>query len=129
MPPLSLPFITSVGLSGAVGAVARYLLGRFIAERMSSQFPLGTLVINLTGAFLIGLLSSLVGHKIIDTSQQTILATGFLGGYTTFSTMSWEGIQLARGGRTVGSMLYLGGSLVLGLLCATLGLLVGSWVA
>ena len=126
---LSLPFITFVGLAGAVGAVSRYLLGRFIAERVNSQFPLGTLLINLTGAFLIGLLFSLAGHKIISISQQVILATGFLGGYTTFSTMSWEGVQLARGGKTVGSLLYLGGSLVLGLMCATLGLVVGGWVA
>ncbi len=129
MLPLSLPFITFVGLSGAVGAVSRYLLSRFIAERGSSQFPFGTLIINLTGAFLIGVLFALVGHKIISTSEQTILATGFLGGYTTFSTMSWESIQLARSGRTISSMLYLGGSLALGLVCAALGLLVGNWVA
>ncbi len=129
MTQLSLPFITFVGLSGAIGAVSRYLVGRCIAERVSSAFPLGTLVINLTGAFLIGVLSSLVGHRVISTSQQVLLATGFLGGYTTFSTFSWEGVQLARSGRTVSSMLYLGGSLVLGLACAALGLLVGNWVA
>ena len=129
MSPLSLPFVTFVGLSGAVGAVSRYLLGRFIAERVSLQFPLGTLVINVMGAFLIGVLFALVGHKIISTSQQTFLATGFLGGFTTFSTMSWEGVQLARSGRKVSSLLYLGGSLLLGLGCASLGLLVGSWVA
>ncbi|GAC1632568.1 MAG: fluoride efflux transporter CrcB [Ktedonobacteraceae bacterium] len=128
MTPLSLPFIALVGLSGAVGAVARYLLGRFIAERASAQFPLGTLVINLTGAFLIGLLFALAGHKIISASQQVMLATGFLGGYTTFSTMSWEGVQLVRGGSMARSMLYLGGSVTLGLVCTTLGLLLGGWV-
>ena len=125
---LSLPFVTFVGLAGAIGAVSRYLLGRFVAERVSSQFPLGTLLINLTGAFLIGLLFSLAGHKVISTSEQVILATGFLGGYTTFSTMSWEGVQLARGGKTLGSLLYLGGSLALGLVCAALGLVVGGRV-
>ena len=62
MTPLSLPFITFVGLAGAIGAVARYLLGRFVAERISSQFPVGTLLINLTGAFLIGVLFALAGH-------------------------------------------------------------------
>ena len=128
MTPLSLPFITFVGLSGALGAVSRYLLGRFIAERINSQIPLGTLVINVTGAFLIGLISALAGHKVISVSEQVILATGFLGGYTTFSTMSWEGVQLARGGKTMSSLLYLGGSLALGLICATLGLLVGGWI-
>lgn len=117
-----------VGLSGALGAISRYLLGRFIAERVNSQIPLGTLVINVTGAFFIGLLFALAEHKVISASQQIILATGFLGGYTTFSTLSWESIHLARGGKTVSSMLYLGGSLALGLICAILGLMVGGWV-
>jgi len=129
MTPLSLSFILLVGVAGALGAVSRYLLGRFIAERVSSQFPLGTLVINLTGAFLIGLLFALAGRNVISTSEQVILATGFLGGYTTFSTMSWEGIQLVRGGSTTNGLLYLSGSVALGLLCATLGLVVGGWVA
>ncbi len=128
MTPLAALFIALVGVSGALGAVSRYLLGRFIAERVISQFPLGTLIINVTGAFLIGVLFALVGHKIISTGQQTILATGFLGGYTTFSTMSWEGVQIARSGNTVNSMLYLGGSLVLGLACAAAGLVLGGLV-
>ncbi|GAC1404736.1 MAG: fluoride efflux transporter CrcB [Ktedonobacteraceae bacterium] len=129
MTPLSPSFIILVGLSGALGATSRYLLGRFIAERANSQLPLGTMLINLTGAFLIGLLFALAGHKLISASQQIILATGFLGGYTTFSTMSWEGVQLARGGSTLSAMLYLGGSVVLGLVCATLGMLLGGgWV-
>ncbi len=115
----------SVGLAGALGALARYLVGRFIAESIGSQFPLGTLLINVTGACVIGLLSGLVGHKLMSPVTQTILATGFLGGYTTFSTMSWEGVQLARGGSTGSSALYLGGSLALGLLGAWLGLLLG----
>ena len=118
----------SVGLAGALGALVRYVLGRFIAERMGSQFPLGTLLINVTGAGVIGLLSGLVGHRQMSPVTQTILATGFLGGYTTFSTMSWEGVQLARGGSTRSSMLYLGGNLVLGLLAASLGLLLGWWL-
>ena len=129
MTSLSLSFIFLVGVAGAFGAVSRYLLGRFVAERVNAQFPLGTLIINVTGAFLIGLLSALAGHKVISTSEQVILATGFLGGYTTFSTMSWEGIQLVRGGSTTNGMLYLSGSVALGLVCATLGLVVGGWVA
>jgi len=129
MTPLALSFILLVGVAGAVGAVSRYLLGRFVAERVNAQFPLGTLIINVAGAFLIGLLFALAGQKVISTSEQVILATGFLGGYTTFSTMSWEGIQLVRGGSTTNGMLYLSGSVALGLVCATLGLVVGGWVA
>ncbi len=117
-----------VGVAGAVGALVRYLLGRFIAERAGSQFPLGTLIINVTGAFVIGLLFALVGRNFLNSALQVILATGFLGGYTTFSTMSWEGIQLARGGNTRRSLLYLGASLLFGLLAAMLGLIIGWWL-
>jgi CrcB protein len=115
----------SVGLAGALGALARYLLGRFIAERSGSRFHLGTLLINVTGACIIGLLAGFVRRKLMSPVTQTILATGFLGGYTTFSSMSWEGVQLARGGSTRSSMLYLGSNLALGLLAASLGLLLG----
>lgn len=114
-----------VGLAGALGAVARYLLGRFIAERVTSQYPVGTFLINVTGAFVIGLFFALVTHKLMSPTLQLILATGFLGGYTTFSTMSWEGVQLARGGSTRSSGLYLAGSILVGLLAAYLGILTG----
>lgn len=124
----SLILVGLIGLAGACGALARYLLGRFIAERAGATFPLGTLAINLSGAFVIGLLFALAGDKILSASAQAVLATGFLGGYTTYSTMSWEGVQLARGGNTLRGALYLGGSLGLGLLAAALGWLLGGWL-
>jgi fluoride exporter len=123
-----LVLIGSIGLAGAVGALARYALGRFIAERAGSQFPLGTLFINITGAFAIGLLFALAGRKIINPALQGVLATGFLGGYTTFSTMSWEGVQLARGGSTQHGLLYLAGNVVIGLTAVVLGLVLGWWL-
>jgi CrcB protein len=125
---MSLVLTGIVGLAGAVGALARYLLGRFVAERAGSQFPLGTLLINVTGACAIGLLFAFAGRKIVSPAMQSALATGFLGGYTTFSTMSWEGVQLARGGSTRTSLLYLGSNLALGLLAAALGLALGWWL-
>ncbi len=114
-----------VGLAGTCGALARYLLGRFVAERAGSQFPWGTFIINVSGAFVIGLLSAFVTHKILSIAAQTVLATGFLGGYTTFSTMSWESVQLARGGSTARSMFYLGGSALIGMAAALLGVMLG----
>jgi fluoride exporter len=117
-----------VCLAGAVGALARYLLGRFVAERSGSQLPLGTLIINITGAFVIGLIAGLVGQKILNPAIQLTLATGFLGGYTTFSTMSWEGVQLARGGSTRIGLFYLGGSILFGLMAAFLGIALGGWL-
>ena len=114
-----------IGLAGAGGALARYLLGRAIAERTKSIFPWGTLLINVSGAFFIGLLFGLTSRKAINTQAQTILATGFLGGYTTFSTMSWEGVQLIKGGNSRLSALYLAANFVPGLLAAALGIALG----
>jgi CrcB protein len=124
--PLPTLLVTGgIGLAGGLGALARYLLARFIAERVTSRYPLGTFLINVTGSFLIGLLFSLTSHALIPTTTQLILATGFLGGYTTFSTMSWESVQLARGGSTRASLFYLSSSLFIGLLAAYLGILAG----
>ena len=119
MTGLALAQIGLVGIAGALGAVARYIVGRFIAERAGAEFPLGTLVINLSGAFGIGLLFALAGRHLISAALQVTLASGFIGGYTTFSTMSWEGVQLARGGSTARAFLYLGGSMILGLLAVS----------
>lgn len=128
---LSVVQVGIIGIAGALGALARYLLGRFIAARASragTLFPLGTFFINITGAFVIGLIFALVGRNLISTTLQVILATGFLGGYTTFSTMSWEGVELGRGGGTRLSILYLGSSLLLGLVAATIGVVLGGWL-
>lgn len=121
----SLELVLGIGLAGAMGAVARYLLGRFIAERIASPFPLGTFLINISGAFFIGLVFGLTTQKLVSPAAQSILATGFLGGFTTFSTLNWEGIQLARGGSNLLSLLYFGGSFALGLCAAFLGMLIG----
>lgn len=114
-----------IGLAGAIGAVARYMLGRLITQHTKSPFPWGTLLVNLSGAFLIGLLLGLTQTRVLTTQIQTILATGFLGGYTTFSTMAWEGVQLGRSGNLRLSLLYLIVTFGPGLLAAALGLLVG----
>ncbi|MGH2506657.1 MAG: FluC/FEX family fluoride channel, partial [Ktedonobacteraceae bacterium] len=74
---------------------------------------------------LIGVISGLTTHHLLSVREQTVLATGFLGGYTTFSTMSWEGIQLLRGGNLRQCLWYLGGTASAGLLAAALGLKLG----
>lgn len=114
-----------LALAGGAGALARYLLGHLIVQRTKTLFPWGTLFINVSGAFLIGLLLGLNGRNVINMQTQTILATGFLGGYTTFSTMNWESIQLITSGNARQSVLYLAGSFVPGLLAVALGLGLG----
>lgn len=114
-----------VGLAGALGALTRYLLGRLMVEKAKTIFPWSTLLINVSGAFLIGLLFGLTSQKVISPQAQTILATGFLGGYTTFSTMSWEGVQLIKSGHPRQSVLYLAANFLPGLLAAALGIALG----
>lgn len=124
------PFFVAglVSLAGALGALARYFIGWWAARRTQTIFPWSTLFINVSGAFLIGLLFGLTGQKAISTQTQTILATGFLGGYTTFSTMSWEGVRLLKGGNPRQSLFYLAGNFLPGLLAAALGLALGGWL-
>lgn len=122
---VSLTLLGAIGLAGALGAVARYLLGRFIAERVQASFPLGTFVINISGAFLIGLIFALTAKKALAPTMQAILATGFMGGFTTFSTLNWETVQLGRSGNSTLSSLYLGGTYALGLCAVIAGIIVG----
>lgn len=124
----SLPLVLGIGGAGALGAVARYFLGRLITERIRVDIPLGTLLINLSGAFFISLIFALVAHKLLSSTLQTLLATGFLGGYTTYSTLNWETLQLVRDGASTRGWLYLGGTYVLGLGLAALGLSIGGWL-
>ena len=117
--------IILIGCAGALGALARYLLSHIVTAAAGTKFPYATLLINVTGSLVIGLIFVLTGRHLLSTAMQLILATGFLGGYTTFSTMSWETVQLARGGNMRASITYLGGNVVLGLLAASLGLAIG----
>lgn len=129
IPEGSFLLLVAMGIAGALGALARYLIGRTIAERVGGSFPLGTVLINVSGAFVIGFLFALSGRKLLAPSLYLVLATGFLGGYTTFSTMSWEGFQLVRGGSLRQSVLYIGSSVAFGFAAAALGLGLGQVIA
>jgi fluoride exporter len=106
-----------VGLCGALGAYARFRVGAAVTARRPSDFPFGTFVVNLSGAFALGLLTGLV----VDGEALLVLGSGFLGGYTTFSTWMVEAHGL--GERT--AWLYLLGSLAGGLAAAGAGWLAG----
>lgn len=108
-----------VGIGGALGSLARYQLGRFISQRSGSPFPIGTFLINISGAILLGFLTGL------DTTENIglLLGDGFLGAYTTFSTFMYEGFQLFRGNRMLNALTYIAGSLIIGVLGFVLGYL------
>ncbi|MDD5262885.1 MAG: fluoride efflux transporter CrcB [Methylacidiphilales bacterium] len=90
-----------VVLGGGIGAGLRFALSSYIAVRYGESFPLGTLVINVTGSFVIGLLASLSdveGRMLLSPYAREFLMIGVLGGYTTFSSFSLQTLNLARDG-------------------------------
>jgi CrcB protein len=87
-----------VTLGGGIGSAARYLVGAFVANYFGPDFPWGTYIVNISGSFLIGVVLGFVGGGVIPTEARPLLAVGFLGGYTTFSTYSHESLQLIQGG-------------------------------
>ncbi len=119
---MSLAVFLGVGLLGGLGASARFLLDELVSERVPSVFPAGILTVNLIGAFLIGLLTG----AAVDGDAGRLLATGLLGGFTTFSTWMLDSHRLHEHGHRPAFWLNLGGSLVVGLFAVWLGRKVGA---
>jgi CrcB protein len=84
-----------VAVGGGVGAALRFVLDGLVKERVT-RFPLGTVLINVTGSFVLGLVTGLGEAGAIAVPMVTVLGTGMMGGYTTFSTASVETVQLGR---------------------------------
>jgi len=115
-----------VGVAGFFGAMARYQLDGLIGRHTDSAFPWGTLVINLSGCFVLGLLSTLlVGRFVTDATVRTALTVGFLGAYTTFSTFSLQAVRLTEDGAVGLACLYVAASVVVGLAAAWAGMSAG----
>jgi CrcB protein len=87
-----------VALAAGVGAVLRYLVDRSVQHRTRGHFPFGTVVVNLTGSFVLGLATGLAAHHGLAATPTLIIGSGFAGGYTTLSTMAWESLALAEEG-------------------------------
>lgn len=114
----------AVALGGALGAMARFWLGGLISERFPSRFPLGTLIINVTGSFIVGFFLTLVTERInLHPHWRLAVAVGFVGAYTTFSTFEYENFKLLEIGNRLGSLLYVIFSLVLGFVAVWAGIL------
>jgi CrcB protein len=112
-----------IGLGGWLGAYSRYRLGLAIAGRWGTTFPWGTALINVTGCLLLGFFGTwaLTRPVPLATEWRLLIAVGFLGAYTTFSTFGFETVQLLKNGQTQAAALYVLGSVGLGLLAVWLG--------
>jgi CrcB protein len=111
--------------AGALGAVARFLVERAVTARVGRRFPWGTWLVNVSGSLLLGFVTGLALYHGLDADARTVAGVGFLGGYTTFSTLTFEAIELpAPGGGGGRAVAYVTSSIAVGLLAATLGLIV-----
>ncbi len=114
--------VAALSVGGVLGVNARYWLGVGISRWASSQFPWATFIINVSGSFAIGFLTVLLLRWVPHPNLRLVVLTGFLGGYTTFSTFAFESATLWERGETGLSLAYLAGSVAAGFAAVVLGM-------
>ncbi|HEY7120954.1 MAG TPA: fluoride efflux transporter CrcB [Solirubrobacterales bacterium] len=115
-----------VAVFGAAGAVSRYWLDGWVTDMTRGQFPWGTFVVNLLGAFALGIVVAVTTERLILSADWRVaLGIGYLGAFTTFSTYCYETVKLAEDGALGMALFNSVGMLALGLIAATLGLALG----
>jgi CrcB protein len=116
--------ILLVGIGGGVGSVLRYLISRYVEMQALTSFPLGTFIVNIVGCFIIGVIYGLAIRNMASPEMRILLAAGFCGGFTTFSTFSYETLSLIRDGQPGFALLYIAGSVLAGLIALWIALLI-----
>ena len=114
--------LAGVMIAGALGAPARFLLERAVSARFPRAFPWGTFVVNLSGSLALGLLVGAALDGGVADGTRTVLGTGFLGSYTTFSTYAYEVVKRAEDGHRRAALTYAFASVVAGSVAAWIGL-------
>jgi CrcB protein len=115
-----------IGLGGFAGAVSRYLVDGWVTDRTAGPFPWGTLAVNLSGSFVLGLLFAVTAERaILPADIRGPVMIGFIGAYTTFSTFMLESWVLIEDGSYTTAIANLGGSVLLGLIAVVAGLTIG----
>lgn len=105
-----------IAAGGALGSIARYWVGSTISGRTGARFPYGTMVINMTACIVLGFTLTYFGKRAdLNPAWRFLVAIGFIGAYSTFSTYEWETLSTMRSGAFLMSVVYAVGSLVLGL--------------
>lgn len=121
--------ILLVALGGGIGATTRYLVSDWAAQRYGSHFPYGTLIVNLVGCFIIGLFMQLVTDRIIVNPYWRLLITvGFVGGLTTFSSFSYETLELLNEGDMPFAIYNIASNVLFGLLATWMGITIAKVV-
>lgn len=119
-------FLIAIAIGGAIGSVLRFLVSKFIQTRAGVDFPLGTLLVNLSSAFLIGFFFAFFVERLdISPNMRALLITGLLGGYSTYSTLFYETYYLIVNGEWLKAVLYLLLSNLFGLAFVALGYSLG----
>jgi CrcB protein len=109
-------------IGGGVGSLTRFVVNTAIMTRMGGSFPLGTVFINVTGSFLIGLSMTLLTERLhLHPNWRFLLVVGFLGGYTTFSSFEWETLRLVQDGSAFLGLVNTVGSVLMGYVAVWLG--------
>ena len=111
----------SICVAGGMGAALRLVLDGLIRARVKSTYPVGTTVINVTGSLLLGLVTGLATSQLVSHQWQLVVGTGFLGGYTTFSTASFETVRLIEDRRYIAAAFNGLGMLLICTVAAALG--------
>src|SRR5712671_5609753 len=112
-----------IAVLGAVGTLARYGLQGLVQVRMGGTFPYGTLLVNLSGCFLLGLIGQLkLNRLVVSPDWRIAIAVGFFGGYTTFSSFGWETAKMLEDGEWLRATAYVSASVVVGLLLSVAGI-------
>ncbi len=112
-----------VGTGGFIGSVMRYLLQVFVEKGMSSTFPLGTLIANIAGSFLIGIVFALAEKQIMNAEWRLFMSVGICGGFTTFSAFAFNNFNMIKEHTWNQLLLNVGGNLVLGVFAVYLGII------
>ncbi len=117
--------IVLVGIGGGLGSILRYITTVFMSRYFPAIFPWGTFTVNVLGCLLVGIiLGILEKQQLVSSDLKLLLITGFCGGYTTFSAFSSENLGLLQNGNFLLAFLYIGTSILLGIIAVWLGLMI-----